>query len=70
MPQQLRFNFASKRPRRSKTPKPLMCHYGTAWLDHFDPPIGTGKGCPGCDGESAAIDARLSVSVLQPAREP
>ena len=30
-------------------PKPLFCSFGTPWLDHFDPPIGTGKGCPRCE---------------------
>jgi hypothetical protein len=22
--------------------------YGTRWLDHFQPPVGTGKGCQAC----------------------
>ena len=25
------------------------CAFGTPWLDHWDPPTGTGKGCPHCD---------------------
>jgi hypothetical protein len=29
--------------------KPLTCAFGTPWLDHFDPPIGTGNGCPACE---------------------
>ena len=29
--------------------KELYCSFGTPWLDHFDPPIGTGKGCPRCE---------------------
>ncbi len=31
-------------------PKPcaLTCAFGTPWLDHFQPPIGTGKGCNAC----------------------
>ena len=24
------------------------CMFGTPWLDHWDPPIGTGKGCEKC----------------------
>lgn len=27
----------------------LACAFGTPWLDHFDPPVGNGKGCPFCD---------------------
>jgi hypothetical protein len=29
-------------------PKRLVCSFGTDWLDHFDQPIGTGKGCVAC----------------------
>ena len=28
--------------------KPLTCHYGVPWLDHFRPPVGTGRGCNKC----------------------
>ena len=28
---------------------PLVCSFGTPWLDHWGPPIGTGKGCVQCD---------------------
>lgn len=34
--------------RTSKKEKPLVCYFGTPWLDHFDAPIGTGKGCTYC----------------------
>lgn len=27
----------------------LACMYGTPWLDHFQSPLGTGKGCMACD---------------------
>ncbi len=27
----------------------LTCAFGTLWLHHFKPPIGTGKGCHACD---------------------
>lgn len=27
----------------------LACAFGTPWLDHANPPIGTGKGCTLCD---------------------
>lgn len=33
--------------------KPLVCAYGTPWLDHFPPPTGTGKGCPHCAAAAA-----------------
>ena len=26
----------------------LICWFGSPWLDHFDPPLGTGKGCLAC----------------------
>ena len=28
---------------------PMPCSFGTPWLDHWQPPIGTGKGCEQCD---------------------
>jgi hypothetical protein len=28
--------------------KLLTCYHGNPWLDHFDPPIGTGQGCSLC----------------------
>jgi hypothetical protein len=28
--------------------KILTCYHGNPWLDHFDPPIGTGQGCSLC----------------------
>ena len=34
---------------KKKTEKPLVCAFGTPWLDHFAPPIGTGRGCQACD---------------------
>lgn len=37
-----------RRARRSQSVKPLVCYFGTPWLDHFDPPTGTGKGCNYC----------------------
>ena len=27
----------------------LTCSFGTEWLDHFQPPIGNGKGCSRCE---------------------
>lgn|SRR5262245_23175574 len=33
---------------RRHGPKPLVCYFGTPWLDHFDPPMGTGNGCSYC----------------------
>jgi hypothetical protein len=38
-----------------KTPKPLVCFYGVPWLWHFQPPIGTGQGCPACDGQAQQL---------------
>lgn len=30
-------------------PTGLLCSFGTEFLDHFRPPIGTGKGCQFCE---------------------
>ena len=27
----------------------LTCHFGTEWLDHFQAPVGTGRGCRWCE---------------------
>ena len=42
--------------------KALVCCFGSPWLDHFSPPIGTGKGCSKCDEWLAEIDGRLAHS--------
>jgi hypothetical protein len=39
-------------PTPKKNQNALVCYYGTPWLDHFQPPIGTGAGCRFCDGEN------------------
>ena len=44
---------------KPKAPKPLVCWYGTDWLAYFKPPIGTGKGCQGC--ETGAQQERFPV---------
>lgn len=37
------------KPVLNRTPEgQLACCFQTPWLDHFLPPIGTGKGCPAC----------------------
>ena len=36
----------------------LPCWFGSPWLDHFSPPIGTGKGCQKCDAWQAECVAR------------
>jgi len=37
--------------------KPLTCAFGTPWLAHFDPPIGTGEGCTACAEYEGATPA-------------
>ena len=37
----------------------MPCSFGTPWLDHWAPPIGSGKGCEKCDEWLATIDVRL-----------
>lgn len=38
-----------QKPKLNTTPDgELACMFGTPWLDHFSPPIGTGKGCQAC----------------------
>jgi hypothetical protein len=39
-----------KKTEAPEAPPPLVCAFGTPWLDHFKPPVGTGQGCPHCDG--------------------
>jgi hypothetical protein len=39
--------FIRRKP--AKPAKPLTCAFGTEWLAHFDPPIGTGAGCSQCE---------------------
>ena len=39
----------------------MPCAFGTPWLDHWDPPIGTGKGCEKCDAYKAKVYARLDA---------
>jgi hypothetical protein len=34
----------------------FTCAFGVPWLHHFDPPIGTGKGCRRC----VAADKKLA----------
>jgi len=43
------FSLALDRPRSTATDDALVCAFGTAWLDHFDDPIGTGRGCDRCE---------------------
>jgi hypothetical protein len=44
--------FPTDRREHTDRRKPLVCAFGTPWLDHFDPPVGTGKGCPRCWDET------------------
>lgn len=46
---------------------PLTCVYGTAWLDHFPPPVGTGKGCAHC---AKPRDQRIAEGLDAPDPEP
>jgi hypothetical protein len=38
----------ARRGAREKSAPLLRCYYGSPWLDHFRPPIGTGRGCLFC----------------------
>ena len=59
------YNAQRQRERR----RPLVCAFGTPWLDHFAPPIGTGRGCVACqtprtcddDEAAAAADSACRV---------
>ena len=35
----------------------LACAFRTPWRDHFEPPVGTGKGCVVCDTPGATCPA-------------
>ncbi len=43
-------------------PKPLVCAFGTAWLAHFRPPMGTGSGCVACETGLATLAKGVPVS--------
>jgi len=44
------------KPRPNRTADgALACAYGTPWLDHFAPPIGTGRGCAHCPGDARRL---------------
>ena len=45
--------------------RPPSCSFGTPWLDHWQPPIGTGKGCDKCD----AYDGEPTKRVQNPTRD-
>jgi len=38
-----------KARERREQANSLPCLFGTPHLDHYDPPIGTGKGCKACE---------------------
>ena len=31
-----------------KPPVELVCSFGVLWIDHFQPPVGSGRGCLMC----------------------
>ena len=35
----------------------IACCFGTPWLDHFAPPIGTGRECLWCQAEADRLGA-------------
>jgi hypothetical protein len=45
--------------------KPPVCAFGTPWLDHFDPPIGSGVGCAACDAEIARLEDAFAAGVAR-----
>lgn len=46
----------------------LACSFGTPWLDHFAPKLGTGKGCPWCDERGfIEVGAIENVAKAEPA---
>jgi len=53
--------FGKRTPKKPPV-KPLVCAFGTPWLDHFPPPVGTGKGCAACWRETWGHDRRDAPS--------
>ena len=52
--------MTTRRPRPNTTAAgAVACAFGTPWLDHFDPPIGTARGCEACDTADQVTQARL-----------
>jgi hypothetical protein len=41
----------------------VACAFGTPWLDHFEPPIGTARGCSSCDSLGFTVDAGVLDNV-------
>lgn len=39
----------------------VICTFGTPWLDHFDPPIGTGNFCVRCAQLADGYDPELKL---------
>jgi len=57
------------KPRPNRTPDgALACAYGTPWLDHFAPPIGTGRGCAHCPGDARRTERRTMFTEDTPMR--
>lgn len=50
---------------KAKPEKPLTCAGGFPWLDHFEPPIGTGKGCPYCDAPLSESETGRSSDAVE-----
>lgn len=45
------------------TEQPLTCGFGTPWLDHVDPPVGTGRGCAACAAQTEAASQAFAAAV-------
>jgi len=42
-------NIPTRREPNTTPDGRLACAFGTPWLDHFAPALGTGKGCRHCN---------------------
>jgi hypothetical protein len=49
---------------------PLTCAFGMPWLNHFDPPIGTGAGCLWCAAEQERLSAAFTDAVARGDYDP
>ena len=43
----------------------VTCAYGIAWRHHFEPPIGTGRGCLLCAAQAAQLSEEFERAVAR-----
>lgn len=57
----LKCGWKPKLPPNTTRTGAVACAFGTPWLDHFEPPVGTGRGCLWCAGAADEACARAEA---------